>query len=218
MLLANMAVARKIAESFPDCAMLRRHAPPKEHLTSRLVCCWVYREGVVMLCCTRCVVMLLCCTRCVVVLLGCTRCVVMLLGCTRCVVMLLCCTRCVVVLLGCTRCVVMLLGCTRCVVMLLCCTRCVVMLLGCTRCCHVVGLYKVCCHVVGLYKMCGHVVGCIAVVLHCHCPCCLVVRRNGVPRHPRGHHQLWSHSRELVISTVSHPITGWTVMSGVLRY
>jgi DIS3-like exonuclease 2 len=36
MLLANMAVARKIASCFETNALLRRHAPPKEHLTHKL--------------------------------------------------------------------------------------------------------------------------------------------------------------------------------------
>ena len=40
MLLANMATARKIALAFPNTALLRRHQPPKEHLTSRLVGGW----------------------------------------------------------------------------------------------------------------------------------------------------------------------------------
>ena len=41
MLLANMAVAHKISETFPELALLRRHPPPKgkaiEHLVSERV-------------------------------------------------------------------------------------------------------------------------------------------------------------------------------------
>ena len=50
MLLANMAVARKIASCFETNALLRRHAPPKEHLTHKLVCCLCC----VVLCCVVC--------------------------------------------------------------------------------------------------------------------------------------------------------------------
>ena len=38
MLMANMAVARKIYECFPEQALLRRHPPPKRESVNRLVC------------------------------------------------------------------------------------------------------------------------------------------------------------------------------------
>jgi DIS3-like exonuclease 2 len=37
MLLANMAVAKKIYNAFPDIAMLRNHPPPKPRELKRLV-------------------------------------------------------------------------------------------------------------------------------------------------------------------------------------
>lgn len=38
MLLANMAVARKINSEYPDKALLRRHPPPQEKMVENLVC------------------------------------------------------------------------------------------------------------------------------------------------------------------------------------
>lgn len=41
MLLANMAVARKLYDSYPDVAVLRRHPPPQTRMIDDLVRCLI---------------------------------------------------------------------------------------------------------------------------------------------------------------------------------
>ena len=38
MLMANMSIARRISDTFPEGAMLRRHPPPKQVSIEELVC------------------------------------------------------------------------------------------------------------------------------------------------------------------------------------
>lgn len=49
MLMANMAVAKKISKDFPDISMLRRHPPPKVSVLEDMVIFYCFKKRIIFL-------------------------------------------------------------------------------------------------------------------------------------------------------------------------